>query len=71
MELNNIKNKGKFLEEIIDITNQKYWDTNKLIVTKIPVPINIINTNKKTIIKGNFTTNKNCDYIGCLNGTYF
>ncbi|UKS54200.1 Holliday junction resolvase RecU [Mycoplasma feriruminatoris] len=66
-----LKNKGQYLETILNITNQKYLDENMCVVTKIPTNINLIKINNKIITNATFKDNFNCDYIGVYNGLYF
>ncbi|ATG97293.1 Holliday junction resolvase RecU [Mesoplasma lactucae] len=69
--MNPIKNKGLFLEEVLNITNQKYIDSNKAIVNKIPTNIKLIKANDNLINKAIFKEGSNCDYVGCYKGCYF
>ncbi|WP_434325599.1 Holliday junction resolvase RecU [Mycoplasma leachii] len=66
-----LKNRGQYLETILNITNQKYLDENLCVVSKIPTNINLININNKVITNATFKDNFNCDYIGVYNGLYF
>jgi len=64
-----IKNKGMFLEEILNLTNQKYLEEKRCFVTKIPTSLKVIKGQNQTKIA--YQENFNCDYIGCYQGQYF
>ncbi|WP_434341946.1 Holliday junction resolvase RecU [Mycoplasma putrefaciens] len=66
-----LKNKGQYLETILNITNQKYINEQICVVTKIPTNINLINISNKTITNATFKDNFNCDYIGVYKSIYF
>ncbi|AJM71860.1 Holliday junction resolvase RecU [Mycoplasma yeatsii] len=66
-----LKNKGQYLETILNITNQKYLNEQICVVTKIPTNINLINIKNKMITNATFKDNFNCDYIGVYNSVYF
>ncbi|PPE06472.1 Holliday junction resolvase RecU [Mesoplasma corruscae] len=65
-----LKNKGMFLETILNITNKKYNDENICLVNKIPTNFKILSnefSDKRTFV---FDQNYNCDYIGVYKGEY-
>jgi len=64
-----IKNKGMFLEEILNLTNQKYLEEKRCFVTKVPTSLKVIKKQNQTKIA--YQENFNCDYIGCYQGQYF
>lgn len=65
-----IKNKGMYLETLINITNEKYLNENICVVTKIPTNVKLMNTDANFITKAAFQTSFNCDYIGVYKGIY-
>ena len=62
--------RGSFLEELINMTNDKYNDSHLALVQKIPTPITPINIDHKTkqITLAYFDKKSTVDYIGAVQG---
>lgn len=62
--------RGSFLEEIINITNEKYATNHLALIQKIPTPITPINMDSKTkqITLAYFDKKSTVDYIGAAQG---
>lgn len=62
--------RGSFLEEVINLTNDKYASNNLALVQKIPTPITPINMDSKTkqITLAYFEKKSTVDYIGVAQG---
>lgn len=69
--MNPLKNQGMFLEEVLNLTHQKYSEENICLVCKIPTNIGLIKTDNKIINQAFFKDSYNCDYIGNYEGHYF
>jgi len=65
------KNRGMFLEDLINKTNQYYLDNDIAVIYKKPIPIHIvkINSNNK-IIEAYFEKASTSDYNGIYKGKY-
>lgn len=71
----NYKNRGMFLEHMINDTNQFYLSKDKAIIYKKPTPIKVLNisyrSKKTTIIdKAVFSETSTLDYNGIYKGKY-
>lgn len=71
----NYRNRGMFLEHIINDTNQYYLREDKAIIYKKPTPIKVLNVSyrsKKTTIinKAVFSETSTLDYNGIYKGKY-
>lgn len=71
----NYKNRGMFLEHILNDTNQYYLREDKAIIYKKPTPIKVLNVSyrsrKTTIInKAVFSETSTLDYNGIYKGKY-
>ncbi len=68
------KNRGMFLEKMINESNSYYVSTNKALIFKKPTPIKIINVsypnNKALINKAVFENISTLDYNGLYRGKY-
>lgn len=62
--------RGSFLEELINLTNEKYASNHLALVQKIPTPITPINMDPKTkqITLAYFEKKSTVDYIGAAQG---
>lgn len=62
--------RGSFLEEMINLTNEKYASNNLALVQKIPTPITPINMDPSTkqITLAYFEKKSTVDYIGVAQG---
>lgn len=62
--------RGSFLEELINITNEKYASNHLALVQKIPTPITPINmdSQNKQITLAYFDKKSTVDYIGAAQG---
>lgn len=68
----NNKNKGMFLEDVINNTNEYYRLNNIALIYKKPTPIQIVklSTDKKYIEKAFFKEKSTTDYNGIYKGKY-
>ena len=68
----NNKNKGMFLEDVINNTNEYYRLNNIALIYKKPTPIQIVklSTDKKYIEKAFFKEKSTTDYNGIYKGEY-
>ena len=68
----NNKNKGMFLEDVINNTNEYYRLNNSALIYKKPTPIQIVklSTDKKYIEKAFFKEKSTTDYNGIYKGKY-
>lgn len=64
--MTNYRNRGMFLERVIDISNKQYLERNLALINKIPTPTSI---NKK---KGTarYTQKSTVDFTGVANGKF-
>ncbi|WP_026389702.1 Holliday junction resolvase RecU [[Acholeplasma] multilocale] len=62
-----LKNKGKYLESLLNITHQKYLEEDICVVSNISPGVYFTNPSKNLNFKANF----NCDYIGIYKHHYF
>lgn len=62
--------RGSFLEEMINLTNEKYREQHLALIQKIPTPITPINIEKETkhITLAYFDQKSTVDYIGAVQG---
>ena len=62
--------RGSFLEELVNVTNEKYQTQNLALVQKIPTPIKPINIDQATrhITLAYFEQKSTVDYIGVVQG---
>lgn len=62
--------RGSFLEELVNMTNEKYQTQNLALVQKIPTPIKPINIDQETrhITLAYFEQKSTVDYIGVVQG---
>lgn len=62
--------RGSFLEELVNMTNEKYQAQNLALVQKIPTPIKPINIDQETghITLAYFEQKSTVDYIGVVQG---
>ena len=62
--------RGSFLEELVNVTNEKYQMQNLALVQKIPTPIKPINIDQETrhITLAYFEQKSTVDYIGVVQG---
>lgn len=62
--------RGSLLEEMINLTNEKYRDKNLALIQKIPTPITPITIEKETrhITLAYFDQKSTVDYIGAVQG---
>ncbi len=62
--------RGSSLEEMINMTNEKYRDQHLALIQKIPTPITPINIDKKTkhITLAYFDQRSTVDYMGTVQG---
>ena len=62
--------RGSFLEELVNMTNEKYQMQNLALVQKIPTPIKPINIDQETrhITLAYFEQKSTVDYIGVVQG---
>lgn len=62
--------RGSFLEELINMTNEKYTSNHLALIQKIPTPITPINIDHKTkqITLAYFDKKSTVDYIGAVQG---
>ena len=60
--------RGSALEEMINLTNQLYWQHGLAVIQKVPTPITPIEVNNKehTITKAYFGEKSTVDYIGVV-----
>ncbi|AKX34443.1 Holliday junction-specific endonuclease [Spiroplasma litorale] len=65
-----LKNKGKFLETIINKSIQMLEINNEGLIYKMPVNSNLFEVNNN-VIKAKLLNNTFCDYIGLYKGFYF
>ena len=68
----NYANRGMDLENIINISNEKYLEQNKAIIYKKPTPIQVVkyDYNKNRIIDAYYKTQSTLDYNGIYKGYY-
>jgi len=66
------KNKGLFLEDLINISNKIYRDKNIALIYKKPTPIQIVSMDKhkNQITKAYFLEKSTTDYNGIYKGKY-
>lgn len=63
------KNRGKYLETVIDASNRQYKQKGIAVINKIPTPTQVIRKGKK--LTGAFYTEKSTvDFIGIYDGTF-
>lgn len=62
--------RGSFLEELINLTNEKYRSQKLALIQKVPTPIKPINIDKSTrhITLAYFEQKSTVDYIGVVQG---
>lgn len=62
--------RGSFLEEMINLTNQTYFEKNLAVIQKIPTPITPIKISKEThqITLAYFEKKSTVDYLGVVQG---
>ena len=62
--------RGSTLEEMINLTNEKYLESHLALIQKIPTPITPINIDKQTrhITLAYFDQKSTVDYIGAVQG---
>lgn len=62
--------RGSLLEEMINLTNEKYRDNKLALIQKVPTPITPITIDKKThhITLAYFDQKSTIDYIGAVQG---
>lgn len=62
--------RGSFLEEMINLTNEKYRDQKLALIQKVPTPIKPIRTDQATrhITLAYFDQKSTVDYIGVVQG---
>lgn len=62
--------RGSFLEEMINMTNEKYRENGLALIQKVPTPITPINIDKDTrhITLAYFDQKSTVDYIGAVQG---
>ncbi len=62
--------RGSYLEELINMTNEKYQRQNLALIQKIPTPIKPINIDQKSrhITLAYFEQKSTVDYIGAVQG---
>ena len=62
--------RGSLLEEMINITNEKYRDNHLALIQKVPTPITPINIDKQSrhITLAYFEQKSTVDYIGAVQG---
>ncbi|MCL8211276.1 Holliday junction resolvase RecU [Mesoplasma sp. JKS002658] len=65
-----LKNKGLFLEEILNLTHNHYLQTNQALVNKIPTNIKMFKKTGDIIHQAVFSPGSNCDYVGIYHGVY-
>ena len=74
MKITSYKNRGMFLESIINESNSYYVVTDKALIFKKPTPIKVINVtfpnNKAVINKAVFDHISTLDYNGLYRGKY-
>lgn len=68
--LNFYSNKGMYLEEIINRTNEYYFSKNIAFIEKRNVPIKIIKKINEKNILGYLMSKSNLDYFGCWKNNY-
>ena len=63
-------NRGKDLEELIEQANERYRQTERALVQKIPTPVKVLNINSQTgkITNGFYEQKSTVDYIGTFQG---
>ena len=71
----NYKNRGMFLEHIINDSNQYYLSTDKAVIYKKPTPIKVLNISYRSkqttfIDKAVFSETSTLDYNGLYKGKY-
>lgn len=66
-----LKNKGLFLETVLNLTHQRYFDNQQALVNKIPTNIKLVKKGDQKSNQPVFSTGRNCDYVGVYHGTYF
>ncbi|ASP28568.1 Holliday junction-specific endonuclease [Spiroplasma corruscae] len=64
-----LKNKGMFLEVLINNSIKKINQDNLAFILKMPIDSNIISYDSN-IIKSSLKINNFCDYVGIFNGIY-
>lgn len=64
--MTNYRNRGMFLERVIDISNKQYLERNLALINKIPTPTSI-NMKKGT---ARYTQNSTVDFTGVANGKF-
>ena len=62
--------RGSLLEEMVNMTNQKYRDSGLALIQKVPTPITPITIDKETrhITLAYFDQKSTVDYIGVVQG---
>lgn len=62
--------RGSFLEELVNLTNEKYRSQNLALIQKVPTPIKPINIDQSTrhITLAYFEKKSTVDYIGVVQG---
>lgn len=62
--------RGSFLEELVNLTNEKYRNQNLALIQKVPTPIKPINIDQSTrhITLAYFEKKSTVDYIGVVQG---
>lgn len=62
--------RGSLLEEMINLSNEKYRESNLALIQKVPTPITPINIDKETrhITLAYFDQKSTVDYIGAVQG---
>lgn len=62
--------RGSAFEEMINMTNQLYWQHSLAVIQKVPTPITPIEVNnrERTITKAFFGEKSTVDYIGVVQG---
>lgn len=62
--------RGSLLEEMINMTNEKYRESGLALIQKVPTPITPITIDKKTrhITLAYFEQKSTVDYIGAVQG---
>jgi recombination protein U len=64
-----LKNKGMYLEMLLNNWCELLCGTGRGIINKVPVNYDLLEV-KNNIISGVIKSNNNCDYIGIYNGQY-
>ena len=62
--------RGSLLEEMVNLTNEKYRERNLALIQKVPTPITPVEINKKNrqITLAYFDQKSTVDYIGAVQG---